>query len=300
VPSFTFGPPPPPSPGDADAGLTCIQVAFNGWQFDGLTPDADGVIYDWKDLPGWWDSPASRVSTTERQPFGSIVTAARENERQLVLNGVAHMPRVAAVIPNPYKAIRRLKAACHALSVPGVLTVYETDLTLQAYARLAQPIRTRRIMTNLGCAAVEFDIPLTCADPRRYAAPVTTNTALALTSSATTVTATIANGGDEPTGPVFTIDGPATNPRVQNNTLSTTPSVRYVGVLGGADTLVIDMNKQTAVLNGTTDETANLDNNAGGPPFWWLLQPGNNSCHYTRTAGTGSSTAQADYHDAYS
>lgn len=298
MPSFTFGPPPPPAP--STASPECINVAFNGWLFDGTTQDADGVVYDWKDMPGWWDSPNSRVSTQERQPFGMFVTAARENERQLVLQAVAHYRTVSGLIPNPYLTIRRLKAAVHALSAPAVLTVYEPDLTLQSYARLAQPIRTRRIMTNLGCAAVEFDIPLLCADPRRYEATGTTSTALQLTGSGTTTTQTITAGGDEPTGPVFTIDAPATNPAVRNTSITNSPTVRYVGSLSGGDTLVIDMNTQTAIKNGTTDVTDDLDDGSSAPPYWWLLQPGNNSVRYTRTAGTGTSTAQAAYNDAYS
>jgi hypothetical protein len=59
----------------------------------------------------------------------------------------------------------------------------------------------------------------------------------------------IANAGNEPTPPVFTITGPCTWPQLTLGSLF----LAFAITLGAGDTLVVDCNAQTATLNGTAD-----------------------------------------------
>ena len=62
-------------------------------------------------------------------------------------------------------------------------------------------------------------------------------------------TVTVTNDGNVPTPAVFTIDGPVSNPTIENTTLG--KELSFDIVLGASDQLVVDTAARTVVLNGT-------------------------------------------------
>lgn len=72
--------------------------------------------------------------------------------------------------------------------------------------------------------------------------------------------------------PVWTLTGPAQNPILENITLGKT--LRYTGNITSTQTLVVDMSRKTALLNGTS-----VVGNLSGD--WIMLAPGNNRLAYT-------------------
>lgn len=72
--------------------------------------------------------------------------------------------------------------------------------------------------------------------------------------------------------PTWTVTGPAQNPVLENITLGKT--IRYAGNVTATQTLVVDMERKTALLNGTS-VVGNLSGN------WISLGPGNNRMSYT-------------------
>lgn len=104
--------------------------------------------------------------------------------------------------------------------------------------------------------------------------------------------ANVVNNGTTYYWPVILIKGPCINPFVQNVTTGQTFSTSIT--LGSSDTLTIDMDAKTMVLNGTASRM-----NAYVPgSTWWFLVPGSNNILYNATTGTGS-TATVQSRDAY-
>lgn len=71
--------------------------------------------------------------------------------------------------------------------------------------------------------------------------------------------------------PIWTVNGPADNPSLEN--LTTGQKIQYIGRVSPGQTLVIDMSKQTAKLNGT-----NVLQNVKGS--WISFAPGINRINY--------------------
>ena len=72
--------------------------------------------------------------------------------------------------------------------------------------------------------------------------------------------------------PIWEVTGPATNPELSDLTTNTT--LYYSGNVASGQTLVIDMNNKTALLNGSS-----VIKNVSGD--WVYLTPGNNRISYT-------------------
>lgn len=87
--------------------------------------------------------------------------------------------------------------------------------------------------------------------------------------------------------PLITINGPATNPTLENLTTSTTMS--YVGTIAEGQSLVIDTMAQTAKLSGT-----NVVQNLYGD--WLFLSPGVNRIAYT-TSNSDAPDAEGEFNE---
>lgn len=97
------------------------------------------------------------------------------------------------------------------------------------------------------------------------------------------VTNIVANDGWTTTYPVFTITGPATNPKITD--ASTGDFLLFTDTLISSDTLVINTDLRTVTLNGI-NRRALLSNNS----TWFAAPPGNS--YYTFDAqGTGAGTS---------
>lgn len=139
---------------------------------------------------------------------------------------------------------------------------------------------TSRIVGNKVPVVLEYKT----ADPRQYAVggsfsiigisaavggrsyPRTYPLAFGGGSSAS-ITAT--NSGNFSTRPVALIAGPITNPRIEN--VTTGEAVKLAIALTSTDTLTVDFDARTIVLNGTASRYSALTSDS----VWWELAPGN-------------------------
>lgn len=257
---------------------TPVTVVLGSFSFDGATPSPTGVLWEWQDLAGWFDTADQRVDQHEND-IGVSLTVDRRNGRPITMTVLAKPTSNGTRLDDlVYSGERALKAAVRpSVDVPVLLKVNEPSVALQAYVRQAGPIRTRMLGAR---RLVQFQVPLIAPDPRRYAQTATTPS---LTNGTTTVT----NNGDMPSPGVFTITGTTANPQIRNTSLTNQPQVIYGGTLGGGDTLVIDVAQQTVLLNGS-DARANLT-----VAHWWEFRPGANAIQVNNNTAIS-------FRDAYS
>lgn len=91
----------------------------------------------------------------------------------------------------------------------------------------------------------------------------------------------IVNSGNRPTPAILTITGPVVNPRVINDTDS--KSLNFTITLSGADSLVIDLDRRTVTLNGSTNARNTLTTSD-----WFYFKPGNTFIRFGGTSGSGN------------
>lgn len=105
----------------------------------------------------------------------------------------------------------------------------------------------------------------------------------------------IVNTGSLPTWPILTFTGPCSYPGLTY--VNTPVTIGYNGILGGADTLVIDTRPwaRTALLNGTTSVAGLL---TGNPMISLQAQPGATLVRFTGTDFTGSSQVVVSWRNA--
>lgn len=115
----------------------------------------------------------------------------------------------------------------------------------------------------------EFAIQLLAGDPRKHA----------LAESVITASGLANNAGTFPAVPVWTVVGPATNPRITNDT--TDFYVQIDTTVGAGQTLVVDFSEKTVMLAGTS-----IYNSLNTGSRWWQLEPGNNDIDFTGITGT--------------
>jgi len=102
---------------------------------------------------------------------------------------------------------------------------------------------------------------------------------------------TLVNGGNRPTPPVFTIFGPAVNPRIINDTLGT--QMIFTIALDDGESLVINPQYKTVRLNGVANRRTVLMS-----PNWFFLRPGENVIRYRSDVLLGS-TLNVQWRDAW-
>lgn len=97
-------------------------------------------------------------------------------------------------------------------------------------------------------------------------------------------------GGNRPTPPLLTINGPVVNPVIYNDTVG--KFMTFAITLNDGDQLQIDTKTHTVRLGGSANRRNTLTN-AG----WFMLQPGQNFMRFRAESGTGS--LEVFYHDAW-
>jgi len=93
-----------------------------------------------------------------------------------------------------------------------------------------------------------------------------------------------------PTWPTFRVNGPVTNPYLENITTGEFLYITYT--LGVGEWLDIDFKDKTVLLNG---ESSRYYTKSG---TWWMLQPGDNNVRLGGTT-TGSPSATVSWRDAW-
>lgn len=135
-------------------------------------------------------------------------------------------------------------------------------------------------------------VALVAHDPRIYSL-AETSTLVTIALSANTATANVTNTGKFDTAPILEIPGPATNPRVVNNT-DNGKTLRVDVVLTAGQTLIVDMKARSVILNGVDRfDVVRTDNQ------WWKLKPGVNSITYNRTGGGAASSLNVRHRNAW-
>lgn len=233
--------------------------------------DSDGVAWILQTLEGW-DSPESRSEYTDREgDHGAWASPVYLGSRPVTLGGTIDAPSQEAL----EVAMDRLRVA--ASLDDTLLTVWETVPKQATVRRSGKPL-----MQYLTDTKATYSVMVTAGDPRRYSTDLQTEmTKLPsssggltppvtppLVSSAVTVAGEITaeNEGTFETRAVFTIAGPADSPQI----LTQMPDgsvifLNYTDVLFSGDTLVIDTDAKTCVLNGVVSRRRYLVTPTGWP-----------------------------------
>ena len=187
---------------------------------------------------------------------------------------------------------------------------YGTAKTSDDTRRVNAYVRRKHVglLEQRNVAMVPVDLQLVCVDPRIYDDIETTvSFALGNPDVGRTYDRTydVAYGGGQSgveqvnnignfaTRPVATINGPCTNPRIENVTVGRTIQVNIS--LAGTDSLTIDFDKRTILLNGTASRYNSLDPDSQ----WWDLVPGLNEVRYAADSFQGQSSMDLVYRSAW-
>lgn len=178
-------------------------------------------------------------------------------------------------------------------------------LTFQVPGRINRQVnarpRRRSIPVNVDYSVryVKASVEFHCADPRIYDVNIST---LALNlpvvsgglswplhwplswGTATSGAGTATNAGNVNTRAVVTFAGPLTAPSIKNATTGQTWACS--AVLNNGDSLVVDFDQKTVLLNGTASRYSTIATGS----VWWEIVPGANSIIYSASAGTGTAT----------
>jgi hypothetical protein len=233
--------------------------------------DGAGIAWHLQELEGW-DSPEVRAEYAPREAdHGAWASPVYLSQRPITLAGKIAAPNLAALDG----AIEQLIAA--SALTDTVMTVYESTPKQTVVRRSGKPLI--RLVTD---RVAEYSLLMTAGDPRRYSTvlqsqstglpSVTGGLTLPITlplSISTTVTGgafILSNEGSIATRPIFTIEGPAASPIIAcSGPDSTVMQLAYSDTLGAGDSLVIDCDAHTVVLNGTVSRRRYLSAPLGWP-----------------------------------
>lgn len=243
---------------------------------------SDGLGYAIHTPVSGIDFPAIRLASQDKPgEHGAILSNQLYGGRQVHLTGIVWGDTVSS-----YNSRRRALQACirivknNFISLP-LLCQFVTDdgLSLQFYCYASQFQLDEQEVTH-----GNYLMGLFAPDPNLYNQSTTTH------SIAVGGATTFADNGDANTYPVFTFNGPLTNPIITNAATGETFKLNEVIVTGHS--VVVDMQNKTIVLDGTTNEMQAFDINN----TWISLVPGNNSISL---AATGAGNVSGTYRDAW-
>lgn len=130
-------------------------------------------------------------------------------------------------------------------------------------------------------------------DPRYYSLAEMT-VPIVIANTAVTQAGNIVYDGKIDGAPRFEINGPATNPMIQNQD-DDSRALRLNGTIPAGQTLVIDVKRRTYIMGGM-DVRRTFERSDSQ---WWHLVPGLNRLTYTRTDASAASTLNVVYRKAW-
>jgi hypothetical protein len=268
-------------------------ITLPTWDVDGWTAntiDDDGVVWftgspDGLDVDsGWFDPPGVRLAHTDRVGGHGVHRGPNlRTPRVIVLSGSARAPTIQLA----QAAIDQFNTLCSDGRLYP-LTVVEPTRTLTAAVELGAQPRIRRTRPRHW----EWQLTLVAADPRKHGLwPTPSETGLpvdpagGLNATAPGLDATapglnagsagsagfvsVTNTGSAPASPIIRWLGPLTNPQLSD--VVTGEQLRYDGVIGDTEDIVINTDEHTVVagplgdqaglsvvLNGTADRSGSL------------------------------------------
>jgi hypothetical protein len=275
-------------------------ITLDGWAATGV--DTQGTEWWLSTLDGWHGTPDLRLSGVDRvQDHGQYDGPSFLASRVITAAGTAISPdRATALLARDI-----VSSLCWDASRLYTLQVTGPAGTRRAQVRLNAATKA----SELSEVAFEWQVQFKAPDPRRYddteqvitltpptgavggltvpfTAPFTISTSGLSTSSAT-----LTNNGTVATRPTVTLTGPLVDPVIANVTAMR--SLSFTITLAAGDTLTIDFDRRTALLNGTASRGNTLTSSAA----WWELAPGGNDVAFTAGGGTG--TAEVRWRSAW-
>jgi hypothetical protein len=265
--------------------------------------DSNGVAWILNGPPKGWFGPASVGGVIQRSAdHGGWPSAAFYAPRLLTLTGVARAPTQALRDQAVEQLIQAVPVSDLATLVVG------EPVPKQAYVRQTASAQVGTTFPTL--VDVEFSIPLTAPDPRKYSttqlvptstipAPVLHPLTLAVTlpasfpgsTPAIDSAVTCTNAGTFETRPVITCSGPIGNPQIVN--AATGQVISFTGLtLASTDQLVLYTDARQAFLNGSfyaADVTS----------AWWVLEPGVTQVYLTGSNFAGGATLTCAFSSAW-
>lgn len=275
------------------------QVEFNGLRLDG--------DYEIQTIEGLADYPEVRTSDQAllaRHGLhpGTDLLGGRTVTMTVTVNG--------DTVDAFYNAVNALRDAFAPAGAEMPLSFWLNGIADNAAARVnCRPRRMSLPMASDWWAGVATaDIELFATDPLIYSDTLFSQTTTLPTSPTGLVwnlTWPLNWGGTSAAGSIFAnnvgnfaasavirIDGPVTNPRVENVTAGKTIELNLVIATG--DFVVIDTGDRTVLLGGTASRYSNLTNDS----TWWDLQPGVNEVTF-RASTTTSATMTLEFRSAW-
>ena len=268
--------------------------------YSGLTMGM-GTIYRVGNIAGLIDMPdirsADRVRLRRHGDLaGDDFAGQRDIEVSILVDGTAlDGPTYTAAMDALLTATRPGRAEMAlTFRIPGVAGGGDRQVLARPRKRTI-PLEPERY----GIAqAPEVTVLFTATDPRIYDAALQTGTSTLPTAGGGltfNVTPNLVfgavstggsifalNAGTFPTSPTFRIDGPVTNPRIENLTSGLTLSLNIT--LGVGDFLLIDSEARTILLGGTASRYSSL---AVGSS-WFSLDPGTSEVRFRATTPTAA------------
>lgn len=260
--------------------------------------DEHGVEWLLEGLSGW-DAVGSTGSVEQRaSDHGGWLSPAFYAPRLVEVSGSL----LAASWDAASRALDRLWQAVP-LSTLDTLYVAETERTLTALVRQeGDPLTERR------GGWARFSLSLIAPDPRRYAVDVTTvETGLGSTAGGLSLPVTLplsiaadttsgvlvaVNGGNMGTRPTLTVHGPVDPFTITHRGgEGVSRTLRYHEAVPAGRFLVIDTDKRTALLDGTT--TRRLTGT------WFEYEPGDNEVVFSATSYSSTARLVSEHRNAW-
>lgn len=216
------------------------------------------------------DSAPARTQTHDREGTdGGFVDSEFETIRTVSLEGYVYTN------PSSMETYLDSLKANYAPSKNDQPFYFRTDAGLRLVFGKAQGFKYTKDPER-GSGKVAFQIQIICGDSRIYSDPAVT--ASVSGSGSTTLTL----GGNRPSLGKLTISGASTNPSISCNGSTFSFSLST----GAGDSLVIDLDTRTVILNGGTSKRGSMSITGG----WFSFVPGNNPITYS---GGGTLTVNA-------
>lgn len=251
-------------------GFTC---------YDGVTAptDADGNLWVWQDIEGWFGGLDVRGAPVERPLHdGDFDGPAPLGSRTVTVKGTL----IASTRAGLQRGLDRLAAVLTTVVRRSDLVVDEAQrgVTRTATVRLGGPTQVQR----MGTYQADWSLSLYAADPLRYGTVVRVITILPFTPGSGRVynlvpnrhygkasrngMGDVVNAGNASTPLQITFYGPCTNPGIR---IVGGAETQYMGTLISTDRVVIDTASRTVLLNG-----ANRRQNLSAASRWLSAPPG--------------------------
>lgn len=252
------------------------------------------------------EAPDMRVHNFDRPgEDGQIVSSALYSGRLLTISGT-----VKNIGCDQYEAARAaLITACairrDSNRYPVLKRIeFTTDAGLSYFCN-GQVNRVKLPVSTIA----DFQINIVVPDPMIFGAAVSSGAITraagggviypviypAIYSATTGGSATVSNAGSADAWPIITLKGSLSNPALYHAQTNTLFILNYV--LSSTDTVVIDMQNKTVVLNDAVSLRNAVDRSAGSD--WFALVPGSNVITFSTGSTSDEGTLKVDFFNAY-